>query len=127
MNESRIGGFANWLGIQFTESGGDAAECVLDVASHHLHAGGVVHGGVAYSMADTAMAMCLLATLDDESQCATIEIKISYLAPVREGRLRCRARTVKKGKRIAFLEAEIHSTDRLIATVSGTFALLTAA
>ena len=123
-NEPGFNAYATLLGIHFTEVGGGTAHCVLDITSHHFHPGGVVHGGVAYSMADSAMAICLLDTLDDAHQCATIEIKISYLSAVREGRLRCQARVIKKGKRIAFMEAEIHSENGLIAIASGTFAML---
>lgn len=122
-NQPGFNAFATLLGIRLTEVNAEFAECELDVSADHFHPGGVVHGGVAYSMADTAMALCLLKGLGDHQNCATIEAKISYLAPVRAGTLRCRSRVVKRGSRIAFLAADVFANDLHVATATGTFAL----
>ena len=124
INRPGFNRYATLLGIQFTEIGEANTVCTLEISEQHHHPGGVVHGGVAYSMADSAMAVGLISTLGRGQECATIESKISYLSAVREGTLRCRASILKKGKRVAFTEAEVFAGDQLVAKATGTFAIL---
>lgn len=85
---------------------------------------GVVHGAVAYALADTGMGAALYTLLGPEESCATIEIKIVYLASAREGELVCETKVVRKGSRVAVLESEVFASDRLIAKALGTYSIL---
>jgi acyl-CoA thioesterase len=59
--------------------------------------------------------------------CATIEIKISYLASVRGGRLTCETGVIKQGSRVVFLESRVMDVGgKLVATASGSFAVIPA-
>ncbi|MFZ1866785.1 MAG: PaaI family thioesterase, partial [Polyangiales bacterium] len=55
--------------------------------------------------------------------CATVEIKIVYLASAREGELVCETRVIRKGSRIAVLESEVFTGDRLVAKALGTYSI----
>lgn len=116
--------FATLLGMELESTGAGTSVCTLDIHDDLFHAGGMVHGGAAYSLVDTGMASATMSTLDSGEATATIEIKISYLEAVRKGRMRCESRVVRRGKRVAFLESEVREGDRLIATATGTFAIM---
>ena len=115
--------FKDLIGFRFTKCADGVCVSTLEIAEKHFHSGGVVQGGVSFTMADSSMATCLHTVLEEGEGCSTIEVKISYLEPVRSGTLRCEAKVIRRGKRVAFLEARIHEGDRLIATASGTFAI----
>jgi acyl-CoA thioesterase len=57
--------------------------------------------------------------------CATIEIKISYLASVRGGTLTADTQIIKRGRQIVFLESHVSDdAGKLVATATGSFAVI---
>ena len=115
--------FVHHVGLSFEETQAGHARCTLDVQDFHLNGTGVVHGGVLFTLADTAMGGALYGSLDEGEICATIEIKIGYFKPVFSGALVCEATLLNKGKSIASLEATIRQGDVLVSKASGTFAV----
>jgi len=98
----------------------------LDVAPNHLNPNGTVHGGVIYSLADSAMGTALFSQLDGRQWCATLEIKMNYLLPVTAGAIAAEAVVVSRSKRIGVLEARVLGDgDRLVALATGTFYIQT--
>lgn len=124
LNKSGFNRFATLLGIEFAHIG--PGECTAEIEVHEnlFHPGGIVHGGVAFSLADSSMAMALIASLDPNQNCSTIEMKISYFKPVVEGRMQSTARIIQKRRRIAFMEATVTRGDDLIAMATSTFAII---
>ncbi len=115
------GAFVGLLGLRPVSMGDGQAVFALTVGPAHLNPYGVVHGGAIYALADTAMGGAVVSTLDPGQRCATLEVKINYLAAVGAGELRCRARVVGRTRRIALLEARVEAGDRLIALATGSF------
>jgi acyl-CoA thioesterase len=114
--------FAELLGMRAKSAGGGRARWELAVASRHLNPIGVLHGGVIYSLADTAMGAALFSLLEPGEQCATLEIKMHYLAPVTAGTIAAEAAVVERTKRVGVLEARVFGDgDRLVALATGTF------
>ncbi len=89
----------------------------------HLNPHGTVHGGVLYTMADQGMGAAVYSVLDENESCATIEVKMAYIAAAREGELVCETRLVSKGRRVAFLESDVTNDGRLVAKALGSFAI----
>lgn len=116
--------FANLIGLRFDHVEDGKCKCSLEVTDDHFHPGGVVHGGIAFSLADSSMAMALISTLDPGYGASTIESKISYLEAVREGVMVSEARIIRRGKRIAFMEAQVTRDGQLVATATATFAIV---
>ena len=104
--------FAEMMGIKLEECRDGTCVASIDVRDEHFHPGGVVHGGVAFSLADSCMAMALISILANGKTCLTIESKISYLSGVTSGTLRATATIVKQGHKIAFLEVDVSEGDR---------------
>jgi acyl-CoA thioesterase len=116
----------NFMDLVGIRSAGRTDEGVVyeaDVGPQHLNPYGVAHGGVAYAMVDTSMGSAVVAELTPDEACATIEVKIVYLAAAREGPMRCTTRLIQRTKRIAALESEVRQGERLVAKALGTFAI----
>ncbi|MCH7958990.1 MAG: PaaI family thioesterase [Candidatus Hydrogenedentes bacterium] len=116
--------FANLIGLRFDHVEDGKCKCSLEVTNDHFHPGGVVHGGIAFSLADSSMAMALISTLEPGYGASTVELKMSYLEAVREGVMESEARIIRRGKRIAFMEAQVTRDGQLVATATATFAIL---
>ncbi len=117
--------FVDFVGCTFSNVEEGNCSCTLEVRDELLNPSGTAHGGVAFAMADSAMATGLMAVLDEGQQCSTIEVKISFIKPMQPGTLRCEARLLRRGKRIAFMEAQVFAGDLLLATATGSFAIRT--
>jgi acyl-CoA thioesterase len=116
--------FADLIGLTFdpTEAVG-TSRCRVTVRPELLNPHGVVHGAIAYAMADTGVGGALYPILDAGESCATIEIKIVYLATAKEGKLTCDTRVIRKGSRFAVLESEVFDSERLVAKALGTYSI----
>ena len=115
--------FGELIGLSFTELGRGFSECLLEVDEKLFNPHKVLHGGIIYSMADTGMGGALYSLLEKDELCATIEVKINYFKPVREGTLICRTNTIHKGKNVAVLESEVENEDNIVAKAMGTYTI----
>jgi acyl-CoA thioesterase len=120
-----IGPLAEQLHI--TNDGAQDGRAVykLDVTPELLNPHGALHGGAVYVMVDYSMGGATMSVLPPGDICATIEIKISYLASVRGGTLKTVTEIIKRGRRVVFLESKVtDDTGRLVATATGSFAVI---
>lgn len=119
--------FARALGLQMVERADGRCVMAIDVNRHqHFSPQGAAHGGVAYSLADTAMGGALTSVLDADRWCATLEIKFNYHVRVGEGRLTCEAQVLHRGKRVANIDAKLYQDGRLVSSANGNFAIFAA-
>ncbi|MDQ2759362.1 MAG: PaaI family thioesterase [Actinomycetota bacterium] len=74
---------------------------------------GLVHGGLLCTLMDTAMGVAVQTRVAADVGYATIELKVSFLAPLPDdGRaIDVRGKTQRVGRRIAFAEAHAHAED----------------
>lgn len=119
--------FADLIALQTVEQGPGRSVMALDVADHHLNPHRVVHGAVLFAMADTGMGAALYPGLAPGQICATIEIKINYFKPVRQGRLRCETELLNRGKTVANLQSRLLLDDVLVALANGNYAIFSPA
>lgn len=93
-----------------------------------LNANGVVHGGVVFAAADSAIAIALLGLIENRAPIATIELKINFLRPVDGEDVVARARILHRGRRTAVGEATVFDgTGRAVARALATYAIASAA
>lgn len=117
--------FAEHIDLVVDEQCAGHSQVSLVVGANHLNPHGVVHGAIAYAMADTGMGAALYPTLSAGQICATIEIKINYFKPIARGRLICTTEMVNRGKSVANLSARIHVDGQLVAMANGNYAIFT--
>src|SRR5215472_3739063 len=114
-------GWMETLGARITEAEPGRVVLELVAGPEHRHGGGVVQGGVITQIADAAMGMSLATLQEDGVWNTTIELKINFLRPVREGRLRAVGRVVEMRQTLRFSEADVlDDRERLIARASST-------
>ena len=115
--------FADLLGMQVDSKEDGQCTCSISFSESLLNPNNVVHGGVIYSLADNSMGGALTSILPEEERCATIEIKVTYLRPAGHSDLIGHSQVIKRGKRVAILESEIRSGEKLIAKATGSFVI----
>lgn len=119
--------FAKTLGLLMVERGDGRCVMAIDVErDRHFNPQGAAHGGVAYSLADSAMGGALTSLLDEDQWCATLEIKFNYHARVVEGLLTCETEVLHRGKRVANIDARLYQDGKLVSSANGNFAIFAA-
>ena len=118
----------SFLDFDIRDGPDGAVVAFLEVDDRHLNPNGIVHGGVVFTLADTAMGRATLAVLGDGQICASIEVSVRYLRPIPGGRLVATASVLRAGRRIVHLECGItvDGDDRPVAVLQGSFAVLEA-
>lgn len=125
MQMSNKFGYLQLLGMKIVTADGGVGRVSISIDERLLHPWQMVHGGVIFTLADTAMSMALMSVIPPETPFGTIEAKINFLLPVHTGELVAEAAVVHQGRSTAVLEAtvyNIHEGERqAIARTLGTF------
>jgi uncharacterized protein (TIGR00369 family) len=81
----------------------------VDPAEYHYNPIGVVHGGLAATLLDSAMGCAVHSTLPAGAGYTTLEIKVNFIRAMtaETGRVRCEARIVHVGGRTATAEGKV--------------------
>lgn len=100
------------------------SEIQLAVDHRHQSPAQRVHGGVYFTMMDTAMGRAIVSRLPEGQGCATIEAKINFFRPTQTGSLRAKGKCINLSRRTAYAEAELYDDEgRLVAKATSTFML----
>ncbi len=120
-------GIARLLGMRIEALEDGIGRVSIQVDERLMHPQQIVHGGVIFTLADTAMSMALISVIPPGTRFSTIEAKINFLAPVRAGELQAEASIVQQGRSIAVLEATVYNlyddARTAVARILGTFSL----
>jgi uncharacterized protein (TIGR00369 family) len=90
---------------------------------------GMLHGGAAATLLDTAMGAAAHTLLPVGWLSVTLDIKLTYLRPItlRSGRVRAIGRVLNRGRQTAYVEGEVRDgRDALCAHAVGNFSLIAA-
>ncbi len=100
---------AKLIGYRIVEIETGHAVFTLEPAEYHYNPFATVHGGIASTILDTAMTAAVLSTLPVGLGCSTLEIKVNFIRPItrKTGELRCRAKTIHVGSRMATAEGKL--------------------
>jgi uncharacterized protein (TIGR00369 family) len=85
------------LGIDIKSFHADGVTLRCKVRSDLLNGHGALHGGVAASLADAAVGLAIHYLSAGARPISTVELKVNYFRPVREGILLARARMLRVG------------------------------
>ncbi len=114
-------GWMKTIGARITEAEPGRVVLELVAGPEHRHGGGVVQGGVITQIADAAMGMSVATLQENGTWNTTIELKINFLRPVREGRLRAIGKAVEMKQSLLFSEADVvDESGRIVAHASST-------
>ncbi len=109
------------LGLRLARSGTGAATVEFEATKRFANPMGTLHGGVLCDIADAAMGAAYRSTLSEGESFTTLELKINFLRPVWNAKLKAEARIVCGGKLIGLVECDIiDEHQRLVARASST-------
>jgi uncharacterized protein (TIGR00369 family) len=113
--------FPNDIGIKLVEIEPGRARMEMTAEARHTNPMGTVHGGVPCTLADSAMGLAYASTLADGESFTTLELKINFLRPVRNGKLIAEGTVVQRGRTIGLAECTVTDENgRLIVRASST-------
>jgi uncharacterized protein (TIGR00369 family) len=114
--------FARLLGIELEQISSGTATLGIDVRRELTQNHGVVHGGAIASLIDTATAFAIISLLAPKERVTTVDLTISYLRPVVEGRIRATAKVLRAGRRLFVVSADVFDKQgTLISTALSTY------
>ena len=112
---------AQLVGFKAIKVEGGRSQLELEAGPQHANPMGTLHGGILCDLADAAMGMAHASLLADGETFTTLELKINFLRPVWNGRLRALGHVVRPGRTISLLEWDVlDDQDRLVARASST-------
>lgn len=109
MRDVKNFGILHLLGMKIISAESGVGKVSMQVDERLMHPQHIVHGGVIFTLADTAMSMALFSVLPLGTRFGTIEAKVNFLLPVRTGELLAEGKIVHQGRSTAVLEATIYN------------------
>jgi uncharacterized protein (TIGR00369 family) len=97
------------LGIDPVDVTEGRAVFAVQPGEHHYNPLGVVHGGLAAALCDTAMGCAIHSLLPAGTGYTTLELKVNFIRPMTErtGRVRGEGTAIHVGSRVATAEARV--------------------
>jgi len=102
---------AELIGMRMVEAEVGRVTFELDVGPQHTSPPGTLHGGILCDLADAAMGCANLSRLEPDELFTTVELKINFVKPVREGRLTAVGSVIKGGRTLALTECRVTDED----------------
>ncbi len=104
--------FSQWLGIDVIEAGPGYCSLLMTVRKEMTNGFGIAHGGITYSLADSALAF---ASNGQGHHALSVETSISHIKTVAIGdQLKANAKEVAGSRRIGHYEVSIYNQDNIM-------------
>ncbi len=117
--------FWSLLGMEIVDMKKGWAKIRLPFAEKLVNGVGVAHGGAVFAPADSAVGVALVGMLNRDETLSTLEMKINYTRPFKQGEITAEARIVHKGNQTAIGDVEVRDEkDNLIAKGLATYAIV---
>ena len=114
--------FAQLLDMRHGTSADGVGVATMTVQDKHRQKAGVVQGGIIATLADYAFHRAVESVLRPGQSAVTVELKVNFIAPARDGELTAAARVVSSGRRIVVCDVDVTGPgDTLIARCLGTY------
>src|SRR6185295_10067921 len=112
---------ADTIGMRAVDVRPDFAAFEMEAGPRHANPMGTLHGGVLCDLADGAMGVAWASELREGETFTTLELKINFLKPVWDAKLRAEGHVVKRGKTVGLVECDVaDETGSLVARASST-------
>ncbi|GHG99980.1 PaaI family thioesterase [Pseudodonghicola xiamenensis] len=118
--------FADWvqaLDLKVIEIDAEHALIRMPLGDHLSRVGGIVSGQALAALADTTMALAVIAHFPEPRPFATTDLHTQFLRPGVGTAILCRAEVVRAGKSLVFARAEMteETSGKAVATATATF------
>lgn len=116
--------FYKLTGMECTMARGGRSTVRLPFKKELTHPGKVAQGGVIAAAADAAMSLALISLTWPNTQIATIELKINYLKPFKDGEIQAIGEIVKRGSKVTVGRFEVTDNEgEMVAVGLATFSV----
>ncbi|MFW6113992.1 MAG: PaaI family thioesterase [Actinomycetota bacterium] len=114
------------LGLEVVGLAPGEARIKLKAGDKLHNTGGIVHGGAIAALADASAGVALATLIPRGSRrTVTVEQKVNFMAPVRQGDLTGFGKVVRKGEDIAVSESEVYGEEgNMVAMSMATFMII---
>lgn len=112
--------FSQWLGIEVLETGEGISKLKMKVTKDMLNGFGIAHGGITYSLADSALAF---ASNSHGKKAVSVETSISHLVSLVEGdEIIAEAKEENRSNKIGVYSIKVYksSDNGIVALFKGT-------
>lgn len=99
--------FEEYLGMRIEEARDGRAVLSMPFRAALCQGAGLMHGGAVTSLADTALAMAIKSLLPEGTNFVTIEMTLTFHAPVRWGTVKALAQVTRRTERDIAGEVEV--------------------
>jgi len=113
-------GIPEYLDIRVTDVGPGTMTAELEVRPELLNPFGSAHGGVLAALMDHVLGAVLYPLIAPGAWAATTELKLNFLAPIRDGVLEARSEVISLTRRTAVVRIDATNGDRLVGAAQGT-------
>lgn len=121
----RGGPFLRLFGPLYARETGASTIIGLRIEEKHLNTGGVAHGGMLVTLADSALGIALWDALPSRERMVTVSLTTDFVEAARLGEfVEAHVDVQKMGKRLAFASCYLFVGERRILRASGVFAIL---
>jgi uncharacterized protein (TIGR00369 family) len=110
--------FNTLLGVRLLRLHADGVTIGCTVRDELRNGAGVLHGGVAATLADVSVGVALTRHLGRPRAATTVEMKINYLRPVKDGKVTARAHLVRVGKNLCTARVDVFNGSKEPAAVA---------
>lgn len=98
---------ATLVGFKLVSTERGQAVIEMEASERHANPMGTLHGGILCDIADAAMGMACASTLEAGETFTTLEMKINFLKPVWQAKLRAAGQIVKEGRTVSLAECRV--------------------
>jgi uncharacterized protein (TIGR00369 family) len=100
------------LGMRVVQAEAGHVVMEMEAGKHLTNPTGTLHGGVLCDLADAAMGATYITTLDPGESYTTLELKINFLRPVRQGKILADAHMLQSGRTVGLVECRVTDADQ---------------
>jgi uncharacterized protein (TIGR00369 family) len=113
------------IGMDVVEVEPNRAVFEMHAERRHFNPMGTLHGGILCDLADGALAMAWASELVEGESFTTLELKINFLKPVWETKLRAEAHVIRRGKTVGVVACDVRdATGDIVAHATSTLMTL---
>ena len=124
MDETKKGFMQNIGNLSFKKIDVSNFEFSIKILENYLNTGGIAHGGFIATIADTGMGNAAHISAGNK-RCVTINLDIKFISAGKLNEVLIgKVKVLKRTKTLVFISSEIFSSERIIATASGTWKIL---
>jgi uncharacterized protein (TIGR00369 family) len=117
--------FNRLLGMRVSRTHRDGVTIECKIVARLLNKARVLHGGVSAALADAAVGIALHRYFGDHRPITTVEMKINYFRPVKQGRIFARSRLLRVGSTLCIGRVDLaDGQSRAIGTALVTYMIL---